>query len=194
MKNKNGFTLIELLISLGLISIVVLAVVSFFISYVKANQAVSNTTELQYEARKVVSFMSEKFMSSEGIVWISDKLTNQDPNTNNLYDKSSQSIDIKLINLKNRNSDNSQDYCSFKIKDNKLFYGETNAVNDHVKTTTLTGEENIDAILAENIKNINISTNDSEIFKNTDFIKISVTLEKDGDEYFLEQNVYMRNK
>jgi len=193
MKNNKGFTLIELLISLGLISVVVLAVVSFFISYVKANDTVSNMTELQYEARKVVSFMSEKFMSSEGIVWISDELTNQNPDVNNQYDKASKNIDIKLVNLKNKSSDNSKTYCSFKVKNNKLFYGETNAVDDHV--STLNGsDENTDAILAENVKTINIQTNDNEIFRDTDFIKISVTLEKDGDKYFLEQNVYMRNK
>lgn len=189
MKNNKGFTLIELLITLGLVSIVVLAVVSFFLSYVKANKTVSNTTELQYEARKIVSFMSEKFMASDGIVYISD---DSDVNTNVVSDINMDINKIAAVNIKNENKDGSYEYYSFRVDDGKLFYRKTSSSNEIVDAK-ISGVINTNEMLSDYIKNIEISTEDGKTFNESKYLKINVNLEKDDDEYSLEQYVYLRN-
>lgn len=65
MKNKKGFTLIELIVILGLASIVMLAVMSFFIANYRSYNRLNTESELQYQSQYIINFMTDKILETE---------------------------------------------------------------------------------------------------------------------------------
>lgn len=65
MKNIKGFTLIELIVILGLATIVMLAVMSFFIANYRSYNRLNTESELQYQSQYVINFMTDKILETE---------------------------------------------------------------------------------------------------------------------------------
>lgn len=66
MKNNDkGFTLIELIVILALASIVMLAVMSFFITNYKSYNRLNTESELQYQSQYIINFMTDKILEAE---------------------------------------------------------------------------------------------------------------------------------
>ncbi|MBS4540005.1 prepilin-type N-terminal cleavage/methylation domain-containing protein [Clostridium sp. D2Q-11] len=74
--NNKGFTLIELLLSIGLISVIVTALFTFFISNFRNFDRNEGSITLQQNARSSIELMTEKIIESKGIfkVWDENKV------------------------------------------------------------------------------------------------------------------------
>ena len=59
MRNK-GFTMLELLVSLGISSLVVGLILSYFTNDYRLYKSVRNDMELQFHANYILNFMTEK--------------------------------------------------------------------------------------------------------------------------------------
>ena len=177
-KNKKGFTLIEILVVVALMAIVISSVMSFFVSFVKANKIINANTDLQYEARKLSSFISDKAMESKGIAWISAAGNDVDK----LID-SNESVNVGAINF--INSDGTFD--AFVVSAGNVYYEKNSAYDEFANNT----RENQ---LGSQIKAMYVSPSDGETFKNTKLIKLKISLEKDGETYSFEQDICIRNK
>jgi prepilin-type N-terminal cleavage/methylation domain-containing protein len=65
MNNKKGFTLIELIVILALASIVMLAVMSFFIANYRSYNMLNTESELQYQSQNIINFMTDKILETK---------------------------------------------------------------------------------------------------------------------------------
>lgn len=65
MRDKRGFTLIELIVVLGLASIVISVVMSFFIANFKSYEAINTESEAQYQSQYIINFMTDKILGAE---------------------------------------------------------------------------------------------------------------------------------
>lgn len=175
---NKGFTLLELLLVLALIAVISSCIMTFFITYVKANRMISTNTDLQYSARKTASFISDKAMQSEGIIYISD-IDNSDINLIN----TTGDIETYTINFIKTNSY----FDSFVIYDNKIYYEEIEKYNGKAVI-------NNNNLLSNNIDNIFICTKDGNDYENTKYIEFIINLSKDGEKYSITQSICIRNK
>ncbi len=64
MKNKRGFTLIELIVILGLATIVIGVVMSFFIANYRSYNRLNTESELQYQSQYIINFMTDKILEA----------------------------------------------------------------------------------------------------------------------------------
>ncbi len=64
MNNKKGFTLIELIVVLGLTTIVIAVVMSFFIANYKSYNRLNTESELQYQSQYIINFMTDKILEA----------------------------------------------------------------------------------------------------------------------------------
>lgn len=90
--DERGFTLIELLITIGISSIVVMLVFSFFANNVKVFDILEDEMEIQHQEQFVLDFMTERLMQCSSINQVKDK------DNNNVTD-TSQRVNIKKIVL-----------------------------------------------------------------------------------------------
>ena len=65
MKDNKGFTLIELIVILGLATIVMGAVMSFFIANYRSYNRLNTESELQYQSQYIINFMTDKILEAE---------------------------------------------------------------------------------------------------------------------------------
>lgn len=65
MKDQKGFTLIELIVILGLATIVMGAVMSFFIANYRSYNRLNTESELQYQSQYIINFMTDKILAAE---------------------------------------------------------------------------------------------------------------------------------
>lgn len=90
--DDKGFTLIELLLTVGISSIVVILIFSFFMNNVKVFDILDNEMELQHQEQFALDFMTEKLMQCSSIKEVIDKDNNDVTNTR-------QRVNIKKIKL-----------------------------------------------------------------------------------------------
>lgn len=96
MENKKGLTLIELIISVGLSSILLVMIISFFISNVKNNTMINNLNELQYQAKIVNNYLYENIAQSNYFSYSEATKTMQlRTYTNNIKDYELLTIKLK---------------------------------------------------------------------------------------------------
>lgn len=68
MKDKRGFTLIELIVILGLATIVMGAVMSFFIANYRSYNVINTETELQYQSQHIINSITDKILEANKFV------------------------------------------------------------------------------------------------------------------------------
>lgn len=90
--DDKGFTLIELLLTIGISSIVVILIFSFFMNNVKVFDILEDEMELQHQEQFVLDFMTERLMQCSDIKEVKDK-------DNNYVTNTSQKTSIKRIVL-----------------------------------------------------------------------------------------------
>ncbi len=67
-RNKKGFTLLELIISMAILSIVMSAIYSFFLSDYKSLNRVSSEVEIQTQAEKAIEKITNIGMESSSVI------------------------------------------------------------------------------------------------------------------------------
>lgn len=171
MKRKHGFTLIELLISLGILSIIITMLLSFFIAEVKTYEAINWDSNLEFQSQYVLNFMSRKIMESRKVRHaLRDRKT--------ITDQTTEQIVTKLSLLYN---DQGKCYIFEKIN-NKIFYGN-GAYNDSAT-----------AELGKYIYEIKVLPfPEGSSLSNAAALKITVILSRENHVYEASQLIYFRN-
>jgi prepilin-type N-terminal cleavage/methylation domain-containing protein len=174
MKNK-GFTLVELLVSLGMSSIVVGLIFSFFISNYKGYKSVRNDTEMHFQAQYILNFMVDKIIDSNSMSYVRV-----------------ERIDYYMALVRNAGTEYPVDKISFKYGDeyeNYVFHIRNNIISygKGVKDINPTVE------LGNYVDGMYISVLKDVSFENTKAVKIRIVMEKDGQTYEAFQAAYMRN-
>lgn len=173
MKRKKGYTLIELILSLGILSIVIVLTMTFFIANVKNYEVINNDSKLQFQAQYILNYISNKVMESRRV----ELIRNTDLKS---VINSPREFSISKISLL-YNEPNSQCYI-FEVKNNKIFYGNGFA-ND--SATTELGTYVLEIRMAP--------YPDGKKFSETKSLKIIIKLQKDNQIYEVNQIVYMRS-
>ena len=170
MKDQKGFTLIELIVILGLTTIVMGAVMSFFIANYRSYNRINTESELQYQSQYIINFMTDKILGTNQIVSV---------NRNSDIDQHNEKV-INYISFQ-YGPDDTKCY-NFEIKNNQLYYsdGEVNEA----------GSSDIGGSFDELILKITPLNNS---FSNANSIKIKLELKNRNQEYTAEQIIYMRN-
>lgn len=65
MKDNKGFTLIELIVILGLATIVMGTVMSFFIANYRSYNRLNTESDLQYQSQQIINFMTDKILEAK---------------------------------------------------------------------------------------------------------------------------------
>jgi len=171
MKNK-GFTMIELLVSLGISSIVVGLIFSFFICNYKGYKSVRNNSEIQFHAQYILNFMSGRIIGSNSI-----SLARDDTEIYSMIAVRSAGAEYPVDKISFEYGSESENYV-FHIESNSIRYGK----GDEPKTE-----------LGNYVDRMYISVLKDESFQNANAIKLKLVMEKDGQTYEAFQAVYMRN-
>ena len=179
LKNNKGFTIIELLIVIALAAIVCAVVMSFFTGYVRINSLIGTSTELQYEARKIMGFITETAVESCEVAWIGE-----DYNNSVADDSSFTSVRLGIINFKGYGNNN---YHSFAVSGKKIYYEKT--TSDSVKA-----DETPANLLGSFVEYIEITGSVGSTFRESNLIEVEIKLKRDKEEYRLKKNLFLRNK
>lgn len=171
METKKGFTLVELLITLGLSCIIISLTMSFFINNLKNYKYINNNTELQFQAQYILNFMSNKILLSKHIELVKE-------NTSSYIKRENEQ---KITKISFRYGINSNQCYNFEIKNNKIYYGNSYSFS------TPTDE------LGCYVKEVKVAPINGKSFEFTKSLIISITLEKDDQQYEIEQTINMRN-
>lgn len=171
MKRKQGYTLIELLISLGIMSIIITMLMSFFLTEVKTYEAVNIDSDLQFQSQYVLNFMAKKIMESR-------KVRHALRERKTITDETTEQIVTKLSLLYN---DQGKCYIFEKIND-KIFYGNGN-YNDSAT-----------AELGKYIYEVKVFPfPEGSSLSNAAALKITVILSRENHVYEASQLIYFRN-
>ena len=174
MKNK-GFTMLELLVSLGISSVVVGLIFSFFTGNYRVYISVRNDTELHFQAHYILNFMTGKVVDSSCISLAKNKT--------DIY---------SMTAVRNAGREYPVNKVSFKYgstSENYVFYIENNAIrySNGVKDMEPTVE------LGNYVKGMYLSVLRDESFQNAKAVNIKIVMEKGGCRYEASRAVYMRN-
>lgn len=175
MKNK-GFTMIELLVSLGLSSIVVGLIFSFFIGNYKGYKSIRNDSELHFQSQYILNFMADKIINSNSVSLIRGEASIY---SMTLTRNAETEYLLKKISFK-FGSESDENYV-FHIVDNNIRYGT--GVADMRPTVEL----------GNYVDSMYISLFKDESFQNAKVVKIKIVMKKDGQTYEAFQAAYMRN-
>lgn len=172
MKRKQGYTLIELLISLGIMSIIITMLLSFFVVEVKTYEDINIDSKLEFQSQYILNFMAKKIMESKKVKYVkngTDILTNS---------TTEQSI-TKLSLLHN---DQNQQCHIFEKKYDKIFYGYG------------TYDGSTYGELGTYITEVKVAPfPDGSSFSNAAALKITVKLSRKNHVYEATQLVYFRS-
>ncbi|MDW5300393.1 MAG: prepilin-type N-terminal cleavage/methylation domain-containing protein [Sedimentibacter sp.] len=175
--NRKGLTLIELLVALGLSTMIIFLVISFFITNLKNYKSINNESELQFQAQYILNFMTNKIMESENISLLrKDDL--------NMYSISYiRPVGVELISNKIsfKYGELSSENYVFHITNNNIRYGRG---DKDIKPTVELGSY---------IKYMYVSLLKESSLSNAKILRIRIIFEKDNEDYEAEQVVYMRN-
>ncbi|MFD3156361.1 prepilin-type N-terminal cleavage/methylation domain-containing protein [Haloimpatiens sp. FM7330] len=166
LKNKHkGFTLIEVIIALAIFIIIITMLYSFFLSNYKVFRSTETNVELRNEGEKAVEQLSKEAMQSSKIIEL------EDVNGNDILENKNE-VMIKCIKFKN--SDNS---CKFLIEGNVLY----------------SIKENKKKQISKYIKNVNVKSIGSEVFKEAAGINIIINLQMHKEQESISTRVEFRN-
>lgn len=173
MKSRNkGFTLIELIITIGIMCIVVSSVILFLIININNFAVLRTDTELQFHSQYIMNFVSNKIMESKNIEVIK-------MGTKNLMNGTGE-YSITKISL--RYDTNNNNCYIFEIRNNKIYYGNSNSY------------DSADTELGTYIKELKAAPYPSgTTFENSNALVLTICLLDDGQEYTAKQIIYMRN-
>ena len=174
MKNK-GFTMHELMVSLGISSLVVVLIFSFFTNDYRLYKSVRNDMELQFHANYILNFMTEKVIDSGSMSLVK--------NYTDIYSMTtvrSTGREYPVNKVSFKYGSESENYV-FHIADSIVRYGKG------VKDMTPTVE------LGNYVKGMYLYVLRDESFQNTKVVKLKIVMEKGGQQYETSQTVYMRN-
>jgi prepilin-type N-terminal cleavage/methylation domain-containing protein len=174
MKNK-GFTMLELMVSLGISSLVVGLIFSFFTSNYRLYKTLRNDTELHFQAHYILNFMTGKIVDSSCMSLAK--------NYTGIYSMTSvrsayTEYPVNKVSFKYGNE--SENYV-FYITDNIIRYGKGNK------------DMNPTVELGNYVREMYLSVLRDESFQNAKAVKIKLVMEKGGQVYEAFQTVYMRN-
>ena len=175
MKNK-GFTMVELMVALGISSIVVGLIFSFFISNYKSYKSVRNDSELQFQAQYILNFMSDKIVNSRSLSLV--KQDNIKDYSMTMIRNSGTEYPLKKISFKYGND--SENYV-FHIVLNNIRYGK--GTKDILPTVEL----------GNFVDSMYVSLFEDSSFQNAKAVIIKVVMKRDNQTYEAFQAVHMRN-
>ena len=174
MKDK-GFTMIELLVSLGISSIVVGLIFSFFISNYKGYKSVRNDSEMHFQAQYILNFMSDKIIDSNSMSFARVNTDNY-----SMTAVRSAGVEYPVDKVSFKYGTESENYV-FHIINNSIQYGKGDK------------EMNPEIKLGHYVDEMYISVLSDESFQNTKAVKLKLVMKKGGQMYEAFQAVYMRN-
>lgn len=174
MKNK-GFTLVELLVTLGISSIVVGLIFSFFISNYKVYKSVRNDSEMHFQAQYILNFIAGKIIDSNSM-----SLARVDTTNYSMTNVRSAEEEYPVHKISFKYGDDSENYV-FHIRNDIISYGK--------------GEKEINPTveLGNYVYEMYVSVLKDESFQNAKTVKLKIVMKKDGQMYEAFQTVYMRN-
>jgi hypothetical protein len=175
MKNK-GLTMIELIVSLGLSSIVVGLIFSFFICNYKGYKSIRNNSELSFQAQYILNYMADKIINSNSVSLIRGDAAIY---SMTLVRNAETEYLLKKVSFKFGNEFD-KNYV-FHIVDNDIRYGT--GVADMKPTVEL----------GNYVDSMYISLFKDDSFQNANAVKLKIVMKKDGQMYEAFQAVYMRN-
>lgn len=175
--NNKGFTLIEILVALGLSSLIISLVISFFIINLKNYKKINNEIELQFQAQYIFNFMTDKIMESKNISLV----RKDDLNLYSLTYIRPEETEIVINKISFKYGESSSENYVFHLVNNNIRYGRG---DKDIKPTVELGSF---------VKYMYITLLRKESFGYAKVIKIKLVLEKDDETYEASQVAYMRN-
>jgi len=169
--NEKGFTLVELLVTIGIMSFVMSLVFNFFIINFNNYARLNNESTLHFHSQYILNFISDKIMESRNIELI----------RSGTLDVKNSSIEYSISKISLRYGDEKNSCYIFEVRGNKIFYGNSNSndsANDELGTY-------VSELKAEPYPAGNT-------FAETDALKLTLCLVRNGLEYEAEQVIYMR--
>lgn len=168
--------MVELLVALGISSIVIGLIFSFFISNFRSYKSVKNDSELQFQAQYILNFMADKIINSKSLSLI--KQDNIKEYSMTLVRSAGTEYPLKKISFKYGND--SENYV-FHIVYNDIRYGKG------------TKDENSTVELGKFVDSMYISLFEDSSFQNAKALIIKIVMKRDNQTYEAFQAVHMRN-
>lgn len=175
MKNK-GFTMVELMVALGISSIAVGLIMTFFICSYKSYKTVRNDSELQFQAQYILDFMADKIINSKSLSFV--KQDNIRDYSMTLARSAGTEYPLKKISFKYGNE--SENYV-FHIVLDCIRYGK--GMKD----------ENSTVELGKYVDSMYVSLFENSSFQNAKAVVIKIVMKKGDQTYEAFQAAYMRN-
>ena len=174
MKNK-GFTMIELVVTLGISSIVIGLIFSFFITNYKGYKSVRNSSEMHFQAQYILNFMAGRIIDSNSM-----SLARIKTDFYSMTAVRSAEVEYPVDKVSFKYGSESENYV-FHIVGSDIRYGN--------------GDKDIkpEVELGKFVDSMYISLFENRSFQNTKVVKLKLVMEKDGQTYEAFQAVYMRN-
>ena len=175
-KKNKGFTMIELLISLGISSIVIGLIFSFFTVNYKSYKSIRNDSELQFQAQYILNYMADKIINSSSVSLIRGEAA--------IY---------SMTLVRNAETEYPVHKISFKFGNNSDENYVFHIVNSNIRYTV--GEKDIKptAELGNFVDSMYVSLLKDDSFQHTNAVIIKIIMNRDGQMYEAFQTVYMRN-
>lgn len=172
-RNKKGFTMVEIVVSIGIMSIITLIAMMFFVSNYKSYRHIKNDSELQFQTQYILNFISNKVMESRKIEVV--RIGGATSVINSMREFSIS----KICLLYNEQNDN----CYiFELRNNKIYYG--NAKSDDLATVEL-------GTFVSELKAAPYP--EGQTFAHASALKITLILTKGNQVLETYQIIYMRN-
>lgn len=170
--NQKGYTLVELSITFGIMTIIFLLAMSFFIVCYNNYLIINNDAELQFQAQYILNFVSNKIMESRNVEFIKSGTKSVINSTNE--------FEISKLSLKYGEYDH---HCYvFDVRHNKIFFGN-GYYNDSAAAELGTYVVYLKATPLPKGKT----------FKEARALKLTLKLMKEESVYEASQIIFMRN-
>lgn len=168
--------MVELIVALGISSVVVGLIFSFFISNYKSYKSVKNDSELQFQAQYILNFMVDKVINSNSISLV--KQDNVKDYSMTMVRSKGTEYPLKKISFKYGNE--TENYVFHIILDS-IRYGK--GTKDILPTVEL----------GKFVDSVYVSLFEDSSFQNAKAVIIRIVMKKDGQTYGASQAVSMRN-
>ena len=168
--------MVELIVALGISSVVVGLIFSFFISNYKSYKSVKNDSELQFQAQYILNFMVDKVINSNSISLV--KQDNVKDYSMTMVRSKGTEYPLKKISFKYGNEE--ENYV-FHIVLDSIRYGK--GTKDILPTVEL----------GKFVDSVYVSLFEDSSFQNAKAVIIRIVMKKDGQTYGASQAVSMRN-
>ena len=181
--DDKGFTLIELLFTIGISSIVVILIFSFFMNNVKVFDILENEMEIQHQEQFVLDFMTERLMQCSDIKEVINRGNSNVTNT-------SEKVSIKKIVLNGIEPSGKKGGYIFQLN-----YNDDRKLYD-LKYGILSAEINYANMeIANYISKIEIEPVPANLtYYNATGIILHIYIKKDGRDDEISTQITFRNK